>query len=297
MAANFWKGSQCAKWMLDEAVLEKSRQQDAAFLSSDNHVALTFLFSDVIRSLADVLRLRQQVVATATMYFKRFYLKHSWTSIHPFLMAQTCVYLAAKVEECGPISARTVVHRAAVDVLELPKFKSVRLLPPDRPKNFDLDEIIDCEFFLVQAMDCCLIVFHPYRSLVEFAHKSGTTDRLLPLAWNIVNDSCKSDLCFLYPPYLIALGSLQVASTVLKGTAGDGADQDFTRWFADSLVNVSTTEVMEVVQALLDLYASLSEYRLENHAAAALDAVHQETTRLRQVDDDEPSMRGGAAQA
>jgi cyclin C len=49
-----------------------------------------------------------QVVATATIFFKRFYYKHTWTSIQPYLMALTCIYLAAKVEECGPIQARRV---------------------------------------------------------------------------------------------------------------------------------------------------------------------------------------------
>lgn len=103
---------------------------------------------------------------------------------------------------------------------------------------------------------------------------------LLPLAWNVVNDSYKSDLCFLYPPYLIALGSLQIASTVLKESGGS-ADQ-YSAWFA-TLVNISTTEVMEVVQALLDLYASVSEYNPQTHPAAALEALAQESTRLNEV--------------
>mmetsp|Transcript_6776 Transcript_6776/g.17455 ORF Transcript_6776/g.17455 Transcript_6776/m.17455 type:complete len:181 (+) Transcript_6776:258-800(+) len=108
MSANFWKGSQCASWMLDEAVLDRAKAKDASFLSADNQTALTYLFADVIRSLGDELKLRQQVVATATIYFKRFYHKNSWTSIQPYLMAQTCIYLATKVEECGPIQARRV---------------------------------------------------------------------------------------------------------------------------------------------------------------------------------------------
>jgi len=102
---------------------------------------------------------------------------------------------------------------------------------------------------------------------------------LLPLAWNIVNDSYKSDLCFLYPPYLIALGALQIASTVLKDSPHADA---YSAWFA-SLVNISTTEVMEVVQALLDVFVSVAEFDPKVHPAAALEAVAQETTRLDEV--------------
>lgn len=44
-------------------------------------------------------------------------------------------------------------------------------------KPFTSEQIIECEFYLVQAMDCCLVVFHPYRSLVEYANESKTADR------------------------------------------------------------------------------------------------------------------------
>lgn len=101
------------------------------------------------------------------------------------------------------------------------------------------------------------------------------------MAWNIVNDSYKSDLCFRYPPYLIALGSLQIASTALKDSGHGSADQ-FAAWFA-TLINISTTEVMEVVQAMLDLYASLAEYDPKEHPVAALEALAHETTRLNEL--------------
>jgi allophanate hydrolase subunit 1 len=61
------------------------------------------------------------------------------------------------------------------------------------------------------------------------------------------------------------------------------ASDRYRAWFA-TLVNISTSEVMEVVQAMLDLYASLDAYDQSVHAAAALDAVAQECNRLNEVD-------------
>lgn len=63
------------------------------------------LFSiTVIQVLGEQLKLRQQVIATATVYFKRFYARNSLKSIDPLLLAPTCIFLASKVEEFGVIS-------------------------------------------------------------------------------------------------------------------------------------------------------------------------------------------------
>lgn len=58
----------------------------------------------VIQTLGEQLKLRQQVIATATVYFKRFYARNSLKSIDPLLLAPTCLFLASKVEEFGVIS-------------------------------------------------------------------------------------------------------------------------------------------------------------------------------------------------
>eukprot|EP00041_Stephanoeca_diplocostata_P018651 m.392415 g.392415 ORF g.392415 m.392415 type:complete len:275 (+) comp21078_c2_seq38:89-913(+) len=263
MSADFWKGSQCSRWTLDEPSLAGVRDREGTYLSQEQQFCVGVLFADVIRSLGQSLKMRQQVIATATMYFKRFYVKHSWTTINPYLMALTCVYLATKVEECGPIQTRAVLNAGKKVTQE---YKALGI-----DESFKVEEIAECEFFLVQAMECCLVVFHPYRSLVEFADDAKITGTVLPLAWNIVNDSYKSDLCFLYPPYLIALGCLQIASSVVK-------DSTFSTWLSE-LTNVSVTEVMEVVQALLDLFSSLSQYNASFHAKPALASIKAERAR------------------
>lgn len=58
----------------------------------------------VIQTLGEQLKLRQQVIATATVYFKRFYARNSLKCIDPLLLAPTCIFLASKVEEFGVIS-------------------------------------------------------------------------------------------------------------------------------------------------------------------------------------------------
>lgn len=71
--------------------------------------------------------------------------------------------------------------------------------------------IIECEFYLLENLDCCLIVYQPYRPLLPIVQDTGHEEQLLPLTWRIINDSLRTDVSLLYPPYMIAIGCLQLA--------------------------------------------------------------------------------------
>ncbi|KAK7807725.1 hypothetical protein U0070_009306 [Myodes glareolus] len=84
------------------------------------------------------------------------------------------------------------------------------------PKEFPyrMNHILECEFYLLELMDCCLIVYHPYRPLLQYVQDMGQEDVLLPLAWRIVNDTYRTDLCLLYPPFMIALACLHILEII-----------------------------------------------------------------------------------
>lgn len=46
-------------------------------------------------------KFHKQVIATACVYFRRFYARRSFKDIDPFLLGPTCLVLASKVEEQG----------------------------------------------------------------------------------------------------------------------------------------------------------------------------------------------------
>ena len=73
-------------------------------LSQDEYEEVHTFFANFMQSLGEQLKLRQQVIATAMMYFKRFYARNSLKGIDPLLMAPTCTYLESKVAEFGVIS-------------------------------------------------------------------------------------------------------------------------------------------------------------------------------------------------
>ena len=61
--------------------------------------------------LSRKLSLRQRVIATATVFFRRFYLKNSYCETDPFIVIAACCYVAAKAEE-SPVHIKNVVAEA-----------------------------------------------------------------------------------------------------------------------------------------------------------------------------------------
>jgi cyclin-C len=149
----------------------------------------------VIHGLAQPLQLRQQVVATAIVYFRRFYVRNAFRQCDPVLLACTCIYLACKVEECPPIVAHALadkmrqhgpsraqpllVHRhththtscrgSRRSGLPWRCLCAVGEQPLLRRFPYSAEHILECEFFLLEELDGCVAVFHPYRPLLQYA--------------------------------------------------------------------------------------------------------------------------------
>ena len=104
MAGNFWLSSHHHQWILTQEEILIERQTDLKSLTNEEYQKLMIFFCRFIQSLGEHLKLRQQVIATGTVYFRRFYARNSLKCIDPLLLAPTCIFLAAKVEECGVIT-------------------------------------------------------------------------------------------------------------------------------------------------------------------------------------------------
>lgn len=124
----------------------KERQKDMKFMNEEEYWKLQIFFANVIQALGEHLKLRQQVIATAIVYFKRFYARYSLKSIDPVLMAPTCVFLASKVEEFGVVSNTRLIS-AATSVL---KTRFSYAFPKEFP--YRMNHILECEFYLLELM-------------------------------------------------------------------------------------------------------------------------------------------------
>jgi len=232
MASDFWTSSHYRRWIVDRATVAQARMDDTHYTKPREVALLGILFANTIVKLCRRLGLRQRVIATANVYFRRFYLKNSYCDTDPFIVIAACVYVAAKAEET-PSHVKTVVSEART------LFASAEF----GIKNFSSDNarLAEMEFYLVDDLECDLTVFHPYRALMQLVCKEGTvtssivdedTGEILPgadklvlpdgciqLAWFIINDTYRSDsLCLIHPPHLIAAAALYLALSLHSDT-------------------------------------------------------------------------------
>jgi cyclin C len=151
MSSDFWTSSHCNNWTLPASHLQQSRSPNLVKLN----IYYTTLIHKLARSISQQIKIdtRQIVIATAIVYYRRFFTRFSLNSIDPALVCATSYYVASKVEEC-PIHIKTIVNQ----MKELYKSKF----------PFDATHISECEFFLFEALDYYTVVYHPYLILQQF---------------------------------------------------------------------------------------------------------------------------------
>ncbi|KAJ1655659.1 RNA polymerase II holoenzyme cyclin-like subunit, partial [Dispira simplex] len=108
-----------------------------------------------IQSVGKKFRLRQEIVATGIVFFKRFYLKNSFYNTDPFLVATTCLYSACKVEEL-PHHLKSIVN-------EVRSYLASHKVP----FKYEYCDVAEFECYLLEELDFYMIVYHPYRTLIK----------------------------------------------------------------------------------------------------------------------------------
>lgn len=237
--------------------------------------------------MARPLGIRQQALATAQVYVRRFYTKVEIRRTNPALVLATALYLACKMEEC-PQHIRMVLAEARhcwgkTDSQHSNDAKGRKTNTSTKDTSFnDISKIGECEFTLISEMNSQLIIHHPYRSLADLQTTFQLTQEENALAWSIINDHYLTDLPLLHAPHVIATtalflavvlkptqGGLQVnaagMTTALQtlGNARNGGGsqnrvQKLVDWLAESSVNIEA--VVECTQELISLYEVWENY-------------------------------------
>lgn len=224
------------------------RAEDLKHLTEDEYTKLMIFFCNFIHAIGmdsqQPQKTRMQVIATACVYFRRFYARRSLKDIDPFLLAPTCLFLASKVEEHGMMSHSKLIQ-ATNNALKKWPFLQQELM-------FRAQHIQEAEFFLLEIMDCCLIVYHPYRPLNLLLAEMNTPEHkdleaLSATAWKICNDCTRTDLSLMYPPHQIAIACLLIASIWTK------RDKELVNWFAELATDFE--KVLEIQKIILNLYS------------------------------------------
>lgn len=280
MAANYWESTQAKYWTFtkDELAQIRHQVQDANKslhtkyeLPERRHLNI-YLQQQLIK-LGRRMNLRQQALATAQIYVRRFYTKVEIRRTNPYLVMTTAAYLACKMEEC-PIHIRLILAEAARQW-------------PELGVN-DTSKIGECEFYLISTLSSRLILHHPYRSLLDLGPQLSMSSEEIALSSSIINDHYNTDLPLLYPPHIIAVtaiflsvvlrptqaglqahsaasnaglvqGALQQGLGAMSGGKGHHAKvMKLVEWLAESKVNIES--IVDAIQELISLYEVWESY-------------------------------------
>lgn len=118
MAANYWASTQKLYWQFSKTELQDMRQDletgDTATAEQyplPDRRLLSISFNQQLVKLGKRMSVRQQALATAQVYVRRFYIKVDVRDTNPYLILATALYLACKMEE-SPQYIRVVVNEA-----------------------------------------------------------------------------------------------------------------------------------------------------------------------------------------
>ncbi|TGJ79913.1 hypothetical protein E0Z10_g8865 [Xylaria hypoxylon] len=194
MSANFWESTQRRHWQFskDELAqmrenLEESEQSLVQMFPLPQRRHLNIYFNQQLGRLGKRLGVRQQALATAQTYLKRFYCTVEIRRTNPYLVIATALYLA-------------------LDSLTL-----------------DISRLGECEFYMISEMHSQLIVHQPYRTLTSLQSDLFLSQDEANLALSIVNDHYMTDLPLLYPPHIIALTAILLALVLRPNSPGGTA--------------------------------------------------------------------------
>jgi len=232
MASNYWCSSQRRRWTLTPEILEEKRAKLRVSFSEDQLDTIEELLLQLMVDVGKVLLWRAPVVATAKVLYKRFYIKASVESFDPRLIMVTSLYLAAKIEELGQYNLVRLLNAVS---------GTVRKQNIDFP-SFSAQHVHDFEFHILEKLGFDLVMFNPYGYLTTYCTDARVPPDCFQCAWDITNDSYRSDTILLYPPYMIALAALWIACIHKKVEAQE--------WY--NRLNIRLDELREVVRCIVE---------------------------------------------
>eukprot|EP00055_Hartaetosiga_balthica_P005320 m.15423 g.15423 ORF g.15423 m.15423 type:complete len:273 (-) comp4475_c0_seq1:862-1680(-) len=254
MSGDFIKSSHNLVWIRPKEVVAKHLLEATGIDGKSFHIFFANVIEDIITETLGVKN--QRIVATAIVYFKRSWISVCWGDLDPCITACTCILLALKTEEYGPVKNLThFVRNVRQYFLDLKdKYNLQSHLWKYTTAEQAESVLVELEYFLLHLWSCSVIVYQPYRPLLQYCDLCSSDphdhDKLLEAAWSVVNDSLRTEVSLLYSPDLIALAALFIGATT--------CNIDVTAWF--SKCDVALSDIAEVAQAMLDYF----EFRKEN---------------------------------
>ncbi|KAF9158465.1 hypothetical protein DFQ26_007564, partial [Actinomortierella ambigua] len=185
------------------------------------------------------LKLPQLTMATAALFFHRFYMRHSFKDFKYFAKESTRKFKDVII---------TCAQRAAKKDTPL----------DDQSKEYRAwkETIMYMEEILLEVLCFDLSVEHPYALMLTLIDNHYTKDahrarKLKQVSWAFINDSMRTTLCLVYPPRVVALAAIHLSAKYLDENLSDGLGGDVWR----ELFEPDVTEITDAANEILEQYS------------------------------------------
>ena len=142
---------------------------------------------------------------------------------------------------------------------------SSRVLTFPEQISSDVTKLAECEFYLIEELDACLIVHHPYNTLTQVLKILELSPSEEQVIWSVINDMCVTDLSLLWPPHILAfaailMGALTPAPQLSFYKGGlPTLPPKIADFFAQSEVDMDG--VADCIQKIVTLYDLWKSYK------------------------------------
>ncbi|KAG6613459.1 putative cyclin-C [Phytophthora cinnamomi] len=235
--------------------LRKRNPLDRKHLTDDEIDSIHLANISLLEEIGSRLRVRQIIIYTAIIFYRRFYQTQSFVNFDPHFVVGTVFFLASKVEE-SQLSLTTV---ASI----LHHYTTTSVDEDESMYTFQDKDILECEFYVIEALQFDLILHHPFPSLLQFLDEFDIHEECLQLAWQLVQYSYRTDIVLLYPPFMVAYAAAYISCR----DAGYDAAQVF------ATVNIKKDLLLKIVGEFQE--AVEDEKRLYAVQATALERLEE----------------------
>ncbi|GAX18019.1 cyclin T [Fistulifera solaris] len=232
-----------------------------------------------IEEAGRILKLPRVAIATAMVFFHRFYAKHSFAQHDRFEVAVACLLLAAKTEE-SPKKLVVVLEECQKLKWRGMQAGSATVKPPDLdPKGEEFsklkERVLLLERVILHTIGFELSIDHPYKFLVEqikqlvqgkkLIYQNNHTpvglsspqqqqqhmmNEMVQLAMNFANDSMHTSLCLQFDPKKIAFTCVYLAAQFGHLVPTNESDD-----WCDSLLSIDSVSLASIALQLIELIA------------------------------------------
>lgn len=187
MSGDYLESTQHKYWTFTKNELINIRKLDAPY------ARIRLFLGEQLNLLSLKLNCRQRVVSTAQVFLSRTFLKIRLEDMNLYLVTATCLYMASRAEE-QQLHARIVVREAA------------KLWPRMMPT--ETSYLAECEFYLLEELRTCLVIYHAYNPLIRISKEYDLTPDEFQAAWEAINDASLCDIPLLFSPKVIAFAAM-----------------------------------------------------------------------------------------